>query len=233
MHLEDTDDEEEGKTDKPSKPATVKLSRLLHRHENGARADENENHVTEGNNHLSPNDHHDMVTRGRNGSIKTQDIPASSTLGHSGDEHDEAGTSGGHHRHHKSSHARRSSVSTARSTIFSRLRSIRSKGEGSRRRSNSSDSISSHSSSTSASSDMMEPAYRDPSTHVNIMTNKHKMGDAADPQDRDARRKEKDLSHHTFFIENSQMRLKLVARTEVSGLSGLFTNLSHLYPASN
>jgi phospholipase D1/2 len=59
---------------------------------------------------------------------------------------------------------------------------------------------------------MAEPAYKDPSTHVNIMTDKHTQGDAEDDRNK---RKEKDLSHHTFFIENSQMRLKLVARTEV------------------
>ncbi|CCA76658.1 probable SPO14-phospholipase D [Serendipita indica DSM 11827] len=60
--------------------------------------------------------------------------------------------------------------------------------------------------------DMVEPAYRDPSTHVNIMTNRHKQGDEG--MTNEDKRKQRDLSHHTFFIENSQMRLKLVARTE-------------------
>jgi hypothetical protein len=63
---------------------------------------------------------------------------------------------------------------------------------------------------------MVEPAYKDPSTHVNIMTNKFKQGDApGTPIEKEKKRTAKDLSHHTFFIENSQMRLKLVARTEV------------------
>ena len=113
----------------------------------------------------------------------------------------------------RSSHPRRSSVSTARSTILGRLRSIGSGREGSQRRSSSSDSVSSHNSDSSAESDMAEPAYHDPSTHVNTMINKHGQGDI---EDADRNKKKKDLSHHTFFIENSQMRLKLVARTEVS-----------------
>lgn len=112
----------------------------------------------------------------------------------------------------RASHGRRSSVSTARSTILGRLRSIRSNKGSSRRRSSSTDSLSSHSSSSSATSDMVEPAYRDPSTHVNIMTNRHKQGDEG--MTNEDKRKQRDLSHHTFFIENSQMRLKLVARTE-------------------
>ncbi|KIM21517.1 hypothetical protein M408DRAFT_80444 [Serendipita vermifera MAFF 305830] len=42
----------------------------------------------------------------------------------------------------------------------------------------------------------------------------HKSGEDEGDTQEHTDRKEKDLSHHTFFIENSQMRLKLVARTE-------------------
>jgi hypothetical protein len=227
IHLEDKGDEEDrDKDDGRSAPIGRRLVRPFHRHENhgnhnqkeGEDREENDEHTD----HENDGGHHRAHTEPNEGSSSTQ-----TQVDH---DHDNAS-----HRKHvtdlnqkeppstprsKSSlHPRRSSVSTAKSTILGRLRSIRSGREGSRRRSSSSESVTSHNSDSSAESDMAEPAYKDPSTHVNIMTNKHTQGDA-DDTGRD-KGKEKDLSHHTFFIENSQMRLKLVARTEVKSTADL------------
>lgn len=212
IHLEDKDDE--GKKDGLTVPGR-RLAKSSHRHGDhlhpGHKSGEDEGDTQE---------HTDREEEGRHRKSRTE--PNQSYQPGDSTEHDHADA---HHRHatdingpespksrHHRPHARRSSVSTARSTILGRLRSIRSGREGSRRRSSSSDSVTTHDSDSSVESDMAEPAYNDPSTHVNIMTNKHSQGDADDgPRDKG---KEKDLSHHTFFIENSQMRLKLVARTE-------------------
>lgn len=143
-----------------------------------------------------------------------------------------------HHHHHKAetsqnnlpsrTHNRSGSISTVKSTILGRLRSIRSK-DGSqhrhRSRSGSTSSSQSTSSDSSVSSDN-PPAYYDPSTNVDIMANE-RGGDGSDQEGRDGneeqlkkKKKEKDLSQHTFFIENSQMKLKLVARSEVNSSKG-------------
>lgn len=218
IHLEDKEGEE--KKDGLSAPVGRRLAKASHRHGE----------------HLSPHnrgvddegdtDEHTDREEGRHHRTRTE--PHTESQSKSKDF--AAADDGRPHRKHTTdtngqgsptagrarSHARRSSVSTARSTILGRLRSIRSGRESARRRSSSSDSVTSHGTDSSADSDMAEPAYHDPSTHVNIMTDKHSQGDADDSA-RD-KRKEKDLSHHTFFIENSQMRLKLVARTEVRSM---------------
>lgn len=200
MHLEDKDDDDN--VDGPSKHSH-RISKLLHLHEHSHPTDEDE-HSHRGRADKRSSTHEDgTASEPRPSTHDTEDTAVNES-----------------HRHNtvrskrsQRSHIRRSSVSTARSTILGRLRSIRSGKTGSRRHSDSSDTASSHSSSSSASSDHVEPAYKDPSTHVNIMTNKHSVGDEGKT---DEKQQEKDLSHHTFFIENSQMRLKLVARTEVS-----------------
>jgi hypothetical protein len=200
MHLEDKDEE----VDEPPKHSHL-ISKLLHLHVHSEDPDtERDGEPRRGRTGKGAT----MASQTRDGAVSE---PGPST-------HSTEGTmANGSHRHHtvrsKASHARQSSVSTARSTILGRLRSIRSNKTGSRRRSDSSDTASTHSTSSSASSDQVEPAYKDPSTNVNIMTNKHLVGDE---EVMDDKQQEKDLSHHTFFIENSQMRLKLVARTEVS-----------------
>jgi phospholipase D1/2 len=200
MHLEDRDDDDE--VDKPPKHSH-RISKLLHLHVHS------EHHHAEGDEELH---------RGRTGKGAASQIHDGTVSEPRPSMHSTEDTTANGSRQHstvrsKASRPRRSSVSTARSTILGRLRSIRSSKTGSRRRSHSSDSASTHSTSSSASSDQAEPAYKDPSTHVNIMTNKHLTGDEVPANDK---QQEKDLSHHTFFIENSQMRLKLVARTEVS-----------------
>jgi len=202
MHLEDKDDEE---VDGPKH--SHRISRMLHLHVHH----HSEDHEREGD---------DEPPRGRTGKgAATASQTHDGTVNEPGPSmhSTEDTTTNGSHRQRtvrsKASHTRRSSVSTARSTILGRLRSIGSNKTGSRRRSDSSDTASTHSTSSSAYSDQVEPAYKDPSTHVDIMTDKHSVeGEGVT----DNKQQEKDLSQHTFFIENSQMRLKLVARTDVS-----------------
>lgn len=88
-----------------------------------------------------------------------------------------------------------------------------------RQRSNSTSSISSGESSTSSMAGRHTPIV-DPSTHVNPMS----LGSDPDESEREAtrkkrRRRNKDVSKHTFYITNSQMRLKLFAKNEVSNSS--------------
>ncbi|KAG8805702.1 Phospholipase D1, partial [Serendipita sp. 399] len=211
ISLEETD--EDDRKDEPDKPN--RLTKILHRTDR--KAAQEIGHEDAGDNQPAETE----ITQSPDNVASTSET-MNGSLQHEHQHH--------HHHHHdgssrhrgpnrastiRSKASHRSSASTAKSTIFSRLRSIKSNREGSRRRSSSTDSFSSHSSSSSASSDAVEPAYKDPSTHVNIMTNKHKQGDEGMTGDeKNSKRTTKDLSHHTFFIENSQMRLKLVARTE-------------------
>lgn len=226
IHLEEKDDEE--KKDGLTVPVGRRLAKPFHRH--GDRLSPVQKDDRDGGN---TDEHTDQEVEARNQRTQTEPHQSGQPKEQDSAEHEEHH----HHRHAREagqehtksgtyrSHGRRSSVSTAKSTILGRLRSIRSGREGSRRRSSSYDSATSHTSDSSAESDMAEPAYNDPSTHVNIMTDKHSQGDANDdPRDK---RKEKDLSHHTFFIENSQMRLKLVARTEVGETSNVVADADH------
>jgi len=60
----------------------------------------------------------------------------------------------------------------------------------------------------------------DPSTNVNPLENPDDMTDkrnrAGEEEKKNKKKGAGDVSKHTFYIENSQMRLKLFARNEVS-----------------
>lgn len=77
------------------------------------------------------------------------------------------------------------------------------------------------SSGSSAVSSRPATPMLDPSTHVNPLKSSgaaEGRETQADTNDQDKRKKKKrsdDVSKHTFYVENSQMRLKLFARNEV------------------
>jgi len=74
-------------------------------------------------------------------------------------------------------------------------------------------SIASSSSSSSSSSDGSgHDMMLDPSTNANPLHGPDEPGDRWHP---DIKKKRKDVSKHTFFISNSQIRLKLFARNQV------------------
>jgi len=81
---------------------------------------------------------------------------------------------------------------------------------------------SSASSSVSSVSSVSPMPMLDPSTNANPLSpSKDQNSEISHlvPGDRDKKRRKKhntDVSKHTFYVENSQMRLKLFARNEVS-----------------
>ena len=113
------------------------------------------------------------------------------------------------------SHARsHSTIGTVRSTISRILHMGRGKRDG-----HDSDGDSSSSSSSDMPSRPPTPML-DPSTNTNPLAAPDEQADGetdGKPNHPSHRtNKDKQVSKHTFYIENSQMRLKLFARSEVS-----------------
>jgi phospholipase D1/2 len=96
------------------------------------------------------------------------------------------------------------------------------------------DSVSSGSSRSSSSSQpsMAPTPMLDPSTNANPLEPPDGMNDKRSRAGEEEKKKKKkrtgDVSKHTFYVENSQMRLKLFARNEVRSLHSILTKNSGL-----
>ena len=94
-----------------------------------------------------------------------------------------------------------------------------SRASGSRARASSLSAPTSGESSEGAELARQITPILDPSTNTNPL---YGQDDHADPTANQAKKKKRtDVSKHTFYVENSQMRLKLFARNEVSNLHWL------------
>jgi phospholipase D1/2 len=126
-----------------------------------------------------------------------------------------------------------SSLSSAMGTITSRISRIFRIGHHIHQQSTNGEVAIPHSRAASASSgssrSSSEPSRAptpmlDPSTNTNPLEPPSGMSDKRSRAGEEEKRKKKrtgDVSKHTFYVENSQMRLKLFARNEVS--SSYFT----------
>lgn len=86
-------------------------------------------------------------------------------------------------------------------------------------------SASSGSSNSSSEPEQALTPMLDPSTNINTLQHPNKMNESRLQVGKDDKKKKKragDVSKHTFYIENSQMRLKLFARNEVSFLTSQY-----------
>lgn len=119
-------------------------------------------------------------------------------------------------------HSRQGSSATngdARSGGQGRHSTTNASFDPSRTRSMSMSSLSSASSSSSAGEPGMRTPMVDPSTNMNPMRDEGP-NEPQNPEDNELQKKKrkkktKDVSKHTFFISNSQMRLKCFAKNEV------------------
>lgn len=76
------------------------------------------------------------------------------------------------------------------------------------------DSVSSGSSFPSQS--LHPPRIVDPSTNQDPLTTDTEQEVQPENESRKRKKRSQDVSHHTFYVQNSQMRLKLSARNQVS-----------------
>ena len=107
------------------------------------------------------------------------------------------------HPHHANGTVERSSASTRPSDLTR-------PSDVTRPRSNSTASSSSSSTSSRPPTPML-----DPSTNTNPLMEAPSKNQAQDEGEKTKKKKSSDVSKHTFYIENSQTRLKLYAKSEV------------------
>lgn len=73
--------------------------------------------------------------------------------------------------------------------------------------------------SMSPMSDRPMTPMLDPSTNTDpLQPRDHNEGHSTQENDKKSRKRQKDVSKHTFYVKNSQMRLKLIARNEVGSV---------------